>query len=193
MKTAEQPAAPTSRETTAILDSPAGASEPVIEDALTSLAREAQELDFESFGYGDAWAVGSHLVHLATDRELPVVATIFFGDQRVFHAALPGTSADNDDWLERKIRTVRRFGRASMQVSTQFQSVGLRLENLPHLDPALFAGAGGAVPIRIRGSIVGIIAVSGLTDQADHDLAIEALHHHLHGHEAVRADTGETA
>ena len=34
----------------------------------------------------------------------PVAIAIWFGPQRVFHTALPGASADNDGWLDRKHR-----------------------------------------------------------------------------------------
>ena len=48
-----------------------------------------------------------------------VTISIWLGQQRVFHAALPGTSADNDSWVEKKANVVRRFGRSSLDVFDQ--------------------------------------------------------------------------
>lgn len=153
-----------------------------LRDRLERLSQENQELHFQSFSYRDAWTVGSHVVHLATEQSLPVAITIVFGEQRVFHAALPGSSADNDDWLDRKIRTVRRFGHSSMYLATKFESAQVRIEDMPHLNPADYAAAGGAIPIKVQGSIVAILGISGLSEQADHDLAARALRHHLENH-----------
>ena len=72
--------------------------------------------DLEQFGHDDAWRMGSALVARCRAEQLPVTISIWLGEQRVFHAALPGTSADNDAWVEKKARVVRRFGRSSLEV-----------------------------------------------------------------------------
>ena len=43
------------------------------------------------------------------------------------------------------------------------------------LSPAEYAPWGGAVPVVVRGSLVGVLAVSGLASAEDHDLAVAAL------------------
>ena len=43
------------------------------------------------------------------------------------------------------------------------------------LSPSQYAPAGGAVPIRVRGALVGVLAVSGLESSEDHELAVSAL------------------
>jgi uncharacterized protein (UPF0303 family) len=101
-----------------------------------------------------------------------------FGDQQVFHSASEGTSADNDDWLARKFRVVRRFSHASLTIGTQFRARGLDFAVDSGLDPRLFAAHGGAFPLRVRGSIVGIVGVSGLTQFEDHELVVEVLSEH---------------
>ena len=66
--------------------------------------------DFDRFDHDDAWRIGSALVARCRSDNLLVTSSIWLGQQKVFHAALPGTSADNDDWVEKKARVVRRFG-----------------------------------------------------------------------------------
>src|SRR6476661_4756929 len=82
---------------------------PVAEaDDLTSLIAQLQEqerrLQFTRFTNDDAWALGSLLVTMARDRELPIAIDIRRHGHQLFHAALPGTHPDNDRWIERKIR-----------------------------------------------------------------------------------------
>ena len=102
--------------------------------------------------------------------------SIWLGQQRVFHAALPGTSADNDAWVEKKANVVRRFGRSSLEVFEHYD-VGSHPEFLEAfgLSRSEYAPGEGAVPIRVRGSLVGVLAVSGLEAGGDHELALSAL------------------
>jgi uncharacterized protein (UPF0303 family) len=147
-------------------------------DQLETLLAQERDIQFDSFGYADAWTVGSRVVELATNRGLSVATSLVFGDQQVFYSALEGTSSDNDDWLARKFRVVRRYNSASLTIGTRFRARGLDFAVDSGLDPGLYAASGGAFPIRVRGSIVGILGVSGLTEFEDHDLVVEVLSEH---------------
>jgi uncharacterized protein (UPF0303 family) len=148
---------------------------------LETLLAQESDIQFESFGYPDAWTVGSRVVELASRRGLSLATSLVFGDQQVFHSALDGTSADNDDWLAKKFRVVRRFNHASLTIGTRFRVRGLDFSVDSGLDPRLYAASGGAFPIRVRGSIVGILGVSGLTEFEDHELVVEVLSEHAAG------------
>lgn len=144
---------------------------------MTPELREQEErLQFERFGHDDAWALGNLLVDLARTRGHAVTVDIRLGDQQLFHCALPGTAADNDDWIERKIRVVRRFGHSSYLVGQGFRDKGTSFDDQPHLDPALYAAHGGCFPIILKGTgPVGTVTVSGLPQLDDHRLVVEAL------------------
>ena len=62
------------------------------------LEEQERRLTFERFDHADAWALGCLLVDVATGRDLPVAVDIRRGDQQLFHAAMPGSTADNDAW-----------------------------------------------------------------------------------------------
>ena len=132
--------------------------------------------DFPAFDHNDAWRIGSTLVARCQEEQLSVTITIHLGCQRVFHAALPGTSADNDDWVMRKTRIVQRFDRSSHEVGqTYVADDTLMFLAAFGLSAADYAPTGGAVPIRVNGTTVGVLAVSGLTSIDDHNLAVAAL------------------
>ena len=132
--------------------------------------------DFDKFDHDDAWRLGSDLVAECRARQLPVTVGIHLGEQRVFHAALPGTSADNDHWAMRKTRVVWRFGRSSHEIGEAYaRDDPAAFHAAFGLPAAEYAATGGAVPIRVRGSLVGVLAVSGLTSADDHELGIAAL------------------
>ena len=151
-----------------------------IEQLVATIEEQEARLQFTHFTYDDAWAIGSRLVELARERSLGVTIDITRGDQQVFHAALPGTSADNDDWVARKIRTVRRFGNSSFLVGRRHAAAGKDFETATGLPLAQYAAHGGCFPVVIRDAgLVGTITVSGLPQAADHALVVEVLEEFL--------------
>jgi uncharacterized protein (UPF0303 family) len=135
---------------------------------------EPPELDH--FDLDDAWRLGTTLTEQCRGQGHPVTISIQLGEQRAFHAALSGTSADNDAWVERKSRVVRRFACSSLEVQDRYAKDDPdRFFSTFALSPSQYAPAGGAVPIRVRGTLVGVLAVSGLESTEDHELAVSAL------------------
>ena len=143
---------------------------------LGRLEAEDTELRFAAFDLDDAWALGVRLRAVAAERGLPVAIAIWLGAQRVFHAALPGASADNDGWLDRKHRVVERYAKSSLLVGEGFRAKGEDFDTHARLDPREYAAHGGVVPIRLgSGVMIGAVGVSGLPELDDHDLVVEQL------------------
>ena len=70
---------------------------------------------------------------------------------------------------------MRRTETASYLVGRRLAVKGDRLEDRG-LDPLLYAAAGGCVPIVVEGvGMVGTVTVSGLAQEDDHALVVEAL------------------
>ncbi|KQP68038.1 hypothetical protein ASF40_19830 [Microbacterium sp. Leaf288] len=156
---------------------------------LDDLVQEEWSLSFPRFTHDDARAVGGHIVGTATDGALAITTAIWLGEQRVFHAAMRGTSADNDAWMERKAALTRRYDASSWIVTSRLRRYGVtEAKPAGGLDPMRYVLAGGAVPIRVAGTTVGVAVVSGLSDAEDHALVIDALRSHL---ATRRASTGD--
>ncbi|MDI3404400.1 heme-degrading domain-containing protein [Streptomyces cavernicola] len=145
-------------------------------DDIPALEEQERRLVLGQFTYEDAWALGSLLVELARERGAPVAIDIRRGAQQLFHAALPGSSADNDAWIDRKRRVVERYGCSSLLVGSRFRAKGTTFEAASRLDPDRFAAHGGSFPIAVTGAgVVGSVTVSGLPQRDDHALVVEAL------------------
>jgi uncharacterized protein (UPF0303 family) len=143
---------------------------------LADLAAEEEELRLAGFTNDDAWALGSALVDTARREGAPVAIGITRNGQRLFHAALPGSSPDNDAWIERKTRVVDRFGHSSLYMGQLARDAGTTVEEMFGLDPRLFAAHGGAFPILVRSvGPVGVVVVSGLPQIEDHRMVVAAL------------------
>jgi uncharacterized protein (UPF0303 family) len=139
---------------------------------------EAQErrLVLPRFTHEDAWALGSLLVDLARERNAPVAVDIRRGAQQLFHAALPGSTPDNDAWIDRKRRVVERYASSSYLVGARFRAKGTTFEDSSRLDPDHYAAHGGSFPLAVEGAgVIGTVTVSGLPQLEDHAMVVEAL------------------
>jgi len=147
------------------------------DNALTALLLEEERLVFSSFDHETAWLLGSQMRSAALQAEMPIAISVRLHGQRLFHAALPGSSANNDLWLARKCGVVDLFGHSSYYIGCLTRSEGHEDFNVAHrLDPSAYAAHGGAFPILIRGTgCVGTVAVSGLPQVEDHRFVVEQL------------------
>jgi uncharacterized protein (UPF0303 family) len=151
-----------------------------MDDILKQLLQEEQELQFTSFNEEAAWKIGSQLVQHAMRRSLPIAIDISRGGHQLFHASLRGTSPDNDEWVKRKIRTVYRFGHSSFYMGQLLKSKGKRIEEAYLLSESEYAAHGGCFPVIVKGTgVVGTITVSGLPQEEDHNLVVQAIREYL--------------
>ena len=120
-------------------------------------------------------------MELARERQAPVAIDIHRVGQQLFHAALPGSTPDNDAWIDRKRRVVERYGSSSYLVGARFRAKGTTFEDSSRLNPDDYAAHGGSFPINVLGvGVVGSVTVSGLPQLQDHRFVVEALEEFLH-------------
>lgn len=151
-------------------------------DLIARIEEQERHLILPRFNNGDAWRLGTVLVDLARSRSAPVTIDIRRNGQQLFHYALPGTSADNDAWIQRKVRTTDRYGHSSYLVGLRCAANETTFEDSSRLDPDIFAAHGGAFPITLAGTgVIGTVAVSGLPQADDHDLVVSALQEYVNG------------
>ncbi|WP_406477391.1 heme-degrading domain-containing protein [Streptomyces sp. NBC_01615] len=147
---------------------------------IPDLEEQERRLTLPHFTYDDAWTLGTRLVEMARDRHAPVAIDIRRGGQQLFHAALPGSTPDNDAWIDRKRRVVERYGCSSLLVGTRFRAKGTTFEESSRLDPDVYAAHGGSFPVNVEDvGVIGTVTVSGLPQLQDHRLVVEALEQFL--------------
>jgi len=143
---------------------------------LTDLEQQENSLQFDSFSNDDAVAIGMHLYNRALKEHKSITIDITRNGHQLFHIALPGTSPDNDQWLIRKNRIVNRFSMSSYRMEIELKSMQKTLQERYYLDPVDYAPFGGAFPIIIRNTgVIGTMTVSGLTQDEDHAMVVDAV------------------
>jgi uncharacterized protein (UPF0303 family) len=143
---------------------------------LETLLDQESQLQFSHFDEDTAWELGSLLVAEAQKLKLPLAVDIRRGDRQLFHASLKGASADNDQWILRKTRTVQRWGHSSFYMNRFLASLGKTIGEKYFVSDQEYAAAGGCFPILVRGTgLVGTVAVSGLPQEEDHRLVVRCI------------------
>jgi uncharacterized protein (UPF0303 family) len=141
---------------------------------IASLEAQEERLVFTRFDNLDAWRLGSAMAAAAIERALPLTIDIRRHGQQLFHVALPGTTADNDAWIERKVNVVNRFAASSYLVGRRLAATDAALDEARGVEPLHFAAHGGAFPVRIANvGVVGTVTVSGLPQADDHAFVTE--------------------
>jgi uncharacterized protein (UPF0303 family) len=143
---------------------------------------EAQERDLvlDEAGLGSLVRLGRRMSEVAAERRLPIVIQIRSGGRLVYVAALPGSTASNDQWATRKARLAEHFEQSSLLVRRRHERTGEDVNSRHALSPELFQAHGGAFPLRVRAvGMIGSVVVSGLPQVDDHAFVVEQLQAHL--------------
>jgi uncharacterized protein (UPF0303 family) len=88
--------------------------------------------------------------------------------------ARPGTKPINDNWIRRKRNLIELTGEPTFLVGQRLAAEGKTLDDL-ELSEVDFAPAGGGYPLIVNDVVVGSVIVSGVPQQDDHALVVEAL------------------
>ena len=150
--------------------------DPEIEQLIAAVEDQQRRLVLSRFDNDDAWALGCLLVETGRDSGLPITVDVRRHGHQLFHASLPGTTPDNDTWVERKSRVVDRFGAPSYLVGLRARRSGTSFEEQSGLPVQQYAAHGGSFPLTVTGvGIVGTVTVSGLPQADDHAMVVAAL------------------
>jgi uncharacterized protein (UPF0303 family) len=140
------------------------------------IAAQEAALTFPRFTHLDALNVGEALTREGLSRGLPLAIDVYLFERTVYSAALPGSAADNLDWIRRKRNVVLRFGKSSFRIGRERAAKGASLHDNAAISEVDYAAHGGSFPILVEGTgPIGAISVSGLPGHEDHATIIAAL------------------
>jgi uncharacterized protein (UPF0303 family) len=144
-------------------------------DDIAVIKKQELDLVLPEFNEHVAFALGGAIYQRAAAEGLGLVVDVRTWDRQMFFAATPGTSADNAEWVRRKINTVRRFQKASYRLVVEKGGDAL-FSDIVNAPPSEYVIAGGGFPLRVVGAgIIGCLTISGLPGRSDHGVAVDAL------------------
>ena len=142
----------------------------------SDLLKEEVILTLPAISVSDALEIGEIAKSFGTQRDLPIAVEVRLGDWIIYHASLPGSTVENQWWIDRKARTVMLKQHSTMyeRVSAQERGVDWHKEN--NLLDETHAIHGGGLPLITKSEgFVGVLLISGLPQVEDHLLGVEVL------------------
>lgn len=149
-------------------------------DDIAKIIDQEAALVFDRFDEARAFEIGSSLRERGLAGNMPIVIEIRLWDRLLFYAALPGSSANNAEWVRRKLNVVKTFHRSTYRMVLEEDRPDRTFKPGSGLSAADYVLAGGGFPIRVTGTgVIGAIGVSGLPERQDHSIIVEVLCAHL--------------
>ena len=142
----------------------------------SQLLFEEESLKIPKLGLIGALEIGEIGKSIGILKNLPIAIEVRLGDWIIYHASLPGSTAENQWWIDRKARVVLLKHHSTMyeRVSAQERGVDWHKEN--NLPDETHAIHGGGLPLITKSEgFVGVLLISGLPQVEDHLLGVEVL------------------
>jgi uncharacterized protein (UPF0303 family) len=142
----------------------------------SGLLQEELLLTLPKLDVADAMEIGEIAKSFGTQRGLPIAVEVRIGDWIIYHASLPGSTSENQWWIDRKARVVllKHHSTIYERVSAEERGVDWHSEN--NLLDETHAIHGGGLPLITKNEgFVGVLLVSGLPQVDDHLLGVEVL------------------
>ncbi len=92
-----------------------------LQQQLTLSQQHQQRLQLTHFNHEIAWQLGEKIKQQAERQGLALAINIRVNGQTLFSYAMPGTSAENVDWLRRKRNVVELLGTSSYTAGLMLQ------------------------------------------------------------------------
>lgn len=135
-----------------------------------------KKIELESFHNRSGLEMGLAIVNLAKEQNQNVAVQVERLNHTIFLYVDDNLPADKHNWLKRKANVVKNFEESSLSVKHDLINGNMTLEGTFALDCNDYLAKGGSIPIFVKNAgMVAIITVSGLHDEEDHKIIMDAL------------------
>jgi len=140
------------------------------------LLAEEQLLLLPSLDNSDCIEIGQIATELGTSQSLPIAIQVRVGDWIIYHAALPGSTPENDWWIGRKARVVKLKQHSTLYERVLAQEQGIDWHKENNLLDETHAIHGGGIALKTKDQgFLGTLLISGLPHVEDHLFGVKVL------------------
>ena len=140
------------------------------------LLEEEYHLTIQSLSLPGALEIGEIAKSFGVMRDLPIAVEVRLGDWIIYHASLPGSTVENQWWIDRKARTVMLKHHSTMYERVNAEERGVDWHKENNLPDESHTIHGGGLPLITKNEgFVGVLLISGLPQVEDHLLGVEVL------------------
>lgn len=135
-----------------------------------------KKIELDSFSNQLAFEMGMKIIDMAKSRHQHIAVEICRLNYTVFMYVDDSLPVDKYNWLRRKANVAKQFEESSLSVKNDLMIGNMTLEKTFGLDGKDFLANGGSIPVFVKNAgMIGTITVSGLHDEEDHKIIIDAL------------------
>jgi uncharacterized protein (UPF0303 family) len=135
-----------------------------------------KKIELDSFNNRIGLEMGLTIVNLAKKNNQNIAVKIERLNHTIFLFVDDNLPADKHLWLKRKANVTKHFEESSLSVKNDLINGNMTLEKTFALDEKKYLAKGGSIPIFVKNAgMIAIVSVSGLHDEEDHKIIIEAL------------------
>jgi len=135
-----------------------------------------KKIELDSFSNRLGLEIGLAIVNLAKERNQNIAVQVERLNHTIFLFVDDNLPTDKHNWLRRKANVTKHFEESSLSVKNDLTNGKMTLEKTFALDEKEYLAKGGSIPIFVKNAgMIAIITVSGLHDEKDHKIIIEAL------------------
>jgi len=130
----------------------------------------------EKFSNRIGLEMGLAVVNLAKEQKKNIAVEISRLNHTIFLYLDDSLPMDKHNWLRRKANIAKQFEESSLSVKHDLENGKMTLDKTFGLDENEYLAKGGAIPIFVKNAgMIATITVSGLSDEEDHKIIIDAL------------------
>lgn len=135
-----------------------------------------RKIEIDKFSNAIALDMGLKIIELANARHQKVAVQIDRLNHTVFLYVGDGLPADKHNWLRRKTNIAKHFEESSLGIKHDLIGGNMSLDKTFMLNEKDYLAKGGEIPIFVKNAgMVGVVTVSGLSDEDDHQIIVDAL------------------
>ncbi|CAM1361934.1 conserved hypothetical protein [Tenacibaculum sediminilitoris] len=135
-----------------------------------------RKIELNKFNNELGFKMALAIINLSKKRNQNIAVAIDRLNYTVFLFVDDNLSSDNQNWLRRKANVAKRFEESSLSVKYDLANGNMNLEETFALNSKDFLAKGGAIPVFVKDAgMIAVITVSGLKDEEDHKIIIDAL------------------
>lgn len=135
-----------------------------------------KKIELNHFNNGIGLEIGLDIVNLARKRSQKIAVKIERLNHTIFLFMDDNLPADKHLWLKRKANVAKHFEESSLSVKNDLRNGNMTLQKTFALDEKEYLAKGGSIPIFVKNAgMVAIVTVSGLQDEQDHQIIVDAI------------------
>lgn len=135
-----------------------------------------RKIELDKFDNRIGLEIGLAIFNLAKERKQNIAIQVERLNHVIFLYVDDNLPADKHNWLRRKANVTKHFEESSLSIKYDLKNGNMSLVKTFALEEKEYLAKGGSMPLFVKNAgMIGLVTVSGLHDEEDHKIIIEAL------------------